>query len=240
VRLTILSRASDLARLQAMLVGRAIEAGVPGATVTYVTRASAGDRDDSTPLRALPTKGVFTADLSDELTSGTVDLVVHSWKDLPLEGRPDTAIAATIERADPRDLILVRRSIAETRPSTLRVLSSSPRREWLLGTTLPALLPWPVATLEFLPVRGNIPTRLTRLVEGRGDALVVAKAAIDRLLGFGAPFEAAADAVRATLAETRWIVLPTREVPGAPAQGAIAVEVSLSKLRRRIRSCGTP
>ena len=237
MRLTILSRASDLARLQAMLVGRAIEAGVPGASVTYVTRASAGDRDDSTPLAALPTKGIFTADLSDQLVSGAVDLVVHSWKDLPLEGRPDTAVAATLERADPRDLVLVRRSIAETHPSTLRVLSSSPRREWLLGTTLPALLPWPVTTLEFLPVRGNIATRLTRLVEGRGDALVVAKAALDRLLGFGAPFEAAARAVRAALAQTRWIVLPTREVPGAPAQGAIAVEIAAAnqELRNTLR-----
>jgi hydroxymethylbilane synthase len=226
VRLTILSRASDLARLQAMLVGRTIEADVPGAAVTYVTRTSTGDRDDSTPLAALPTKGVFTADLSDQLASGAVDLVVHSWKDLPLEGRPDTVIAATIARADPRDLLLVRRSVVEAHPSTVRVLSSSPRREWLLRTTLPPLLPWPVTTLEFLPVRGNIATRLTRLVEGRGDALVVAKAALDRLLGFGAPFEAAAGTVRAALAEARWMVLPAREVPGAPAQGAIAVEVA--------------
>jgi hydroxymethylbilane synthase len=236
VRLTILSRASDLARLQAMLVGRAIEADVPGAAVTYVTRTASGDRDDSTPLAALPMKGVFTADLSDQLVSGAVDLVVHSWKDLPLDssgppgpsgGRPDTVVAATLARGDPRDLLLVRRSVGEARPSTLRVLSSSPRREWLLRTALPPLLPWPVTNLEFLPVRGNIATRLTRLVEGRGDALVVAKAAIDRLLGFGVPFEAAACTVRAALAEVRWIVLPTREVPGAPAQGAIAVEVAV-------------
>jgi len=226
VRLTILSRASDLARLQAMLVGRAIEAAVPGAAVTYVTRTSTGDRDDATPLAALPTKGVFTSDLSDQLVSGGVDLVVHSWKDLPLESRPETVIAATIARADPRDLLLVRRSMVEARPSTLRVLSSSPRREWLLRTTLPPLLSWPVANLEFRPVRGNIATRLHRLVEGRGDALVVAKAAIDRLLGFGAPFEEAGRTVRAALAEARWMVLPAREVPGAPAQGAIAVEVA--------------
>ena len=238
MRLNILSRASDLARLQAMLVGRAIEAGVPGAAVTYVTRASAGDRDSSTPLAALPTKGVFTADLSNQLVSGAVDLVVHSWKDLPLESRPDTVIAATIARADPRDLVLVRRSVAEARPASLRVLSSSPRREWLLRTTLPALLPWPVTNLEFLPVRGNIATRLTRLIEGRGDALVVAKAALDRLLGFGEPFDAAARAVRSALALTRWMVLPTREVPGAPAQGAIAVEIAASNhaLRDQLRA----
>jgi hydroxymethylbilane synthase len=228
VRLTLLSRASDLARLQALLVGRAIEAGLPGTTVRYVTRVASGDRDAVTPLSALPTKGVFTADLSDDLQTGAVDLVVHSWKDLPLEGRAETLIAATLERADPRDLLLVRREIVEARPVSLRVLSSSPRREWLLGQTLPGLLPWPVSDLTFLPVRGNIATRLTRLLEGRGDALVVAKAALDRLLGFGEPFEAAARHVRRTLGELRWLVFPTREVPGAPAQGALAVEIAAS------------
>lgn len=233
MRLTVLSRASDLARLQAHLVGRAIEAGIPDSQVHYATRASAGDRDVSTPLAALPTKGAFTADLSDDLRTPAVDLVVHSWKDLPLEGRPDTTIAATLERADPRDVLLVRRDVVGRQPSTLRVLSSSPRREWLLRPVLPSLLPWPVKELQFLPVRGNVPTRLKRLVEGRGDALVVAKAALDRLLGFGKPFADAARLVQSALTELCWLVLPSREVPGAPAQGALAVEIAASNLALR-------
>ena len=226
MRLTILSRASDLARIQAFHVGRAIEAGIPGASVTYATRAASGDRDTTTPLASLPTKGAFTADLSGDLSTGAADLVVHSWKDLPLEGRPDTIIAATLERADPRDLLLVRRDVVDARPATLRVLSSSPRRAWLLESILTSLLPWPVPKIEFLPVRGNITTRLAKLVDGRGDALVVAKAAIDRLLTFGEPFDEASRAVRAAIARTRWLVLPAREVPGAPAQGALAVEIA--------------
>jgi hydroxymethylbilane synthase len=228
VRLTILSRASDLARIQALHVGRAIEAGIPGASVTYATRVASGDRDTTTPLSALPTKGAFTADLSGDLATGAADLVVHSWKDLPLDGRTDTTISATLERADPRDLLLVRRDVVEGRPTRLRVLSSSPRRAWLLDSILTSLLPWPVSTVEFVPVRGNITTRLTRLLDGRGDALVVAKAAIDRLLSFGEPFDASAQSVRAALARARWLVLPTREVPGAPAQGALAIEIAAS------------
>ena len=238
MRLRILSRASDLARLQAMLVGRAIEACHSDITVEYITRVAAGDRDTTTPLASLPTKGVFTADLSDELTSGRVDLVVHSWKDLPLEGRPDTTIAATLERADPRDLLLVRRDVASAERPGLRVLSSSPRRGWLLEPLLPALLPWSIETIEFVPVRGNIATRLTRLLEGRGDALVVAKAAIDRLLTFGQPFDEAATVVRHALDQCRWMVLPSREVPGAPAQGALAVEIAASNAGARPRCCG--
>jgi porphobilinogen deaminase len=83
-------------------------------------------------------------------------------------------------------------------PRTITILSSSPRRSWLLEQALPELLPWRVEACQFAPVRGNIATRLARLTEGRGDALVVAKAALDRLLGFGAPFEDAARTVRAT------------------------------------------
>jgi hydroxymethylbilane synthase len=237
VRVRILSRASDLARLQAMLVGRAIVRRWPDTELTYLTRTSAGDRDNTTPLAAMPDKGAFTADLTDGLRSGAADLVVHSWKDLPLEDRPDTVIAATLERADPRDVLLVRRSVLDARPGTVQILSSSPRRVWLLEQALPPLLPWPVDALQFTPVRGNIQTRLKRLIEGRGHALVVAKAALDRLLGFGAPFEDAARAVREALARCAWMVLPIRDVPGAPAQGAVAVEMAReSPLLDRIRA----
>jgi hydroxymethylbilane synthase len=221
----ILSRASDLARLQALLVGRALAARWPDIEVVYLTRSAAGDRDAVTPLASLADKGAFTADLSDALTTGEADAVVHSWKDLPLEGRADTAIVATLERADPRDVLVVRRDVAERRPESLAVLSSSPRRAWLLQQALPALLPWPAVDLRLTPVRGNIPTRLRKLRDGEGDALVMAKAALDRLLGFGAPFEEVARTIRQILDDCRWMVLPLRDVPGAPAQGALAVEM---------------
>lgn len=216
-----------------MLVARALEARWPGMEVALLTRVSAGDRDTTTPLASLTEKGAFTADLSDALMSGEADAVVHSWKDLPLEDRPGTAIAATLERADPRDVLLVRRDALALRPRTLKVLSSSPRRSWLLAQELPRLLPWPIDDVQFLPVRGNVATRLSKLTrpgsaqasEPQAHALVVAKAALDRLLGFGAPFDEAARAVRALIDQCVWMVLPIREVPGAPAQGALAVEV---------------
>ena len=99
VRVRILSRASDLARLQAMLVSRALQAQFPELDIQLLTRASAGDRDGTTPLAAMPDKGAFTSDLSDALLKGHADLVVHSWKDLPLEDRDGTTVAATLERA---------------------------------------------------------------------------------------------------------------------------------------------
>ena len=229
MRLRLLSRASDLARLQALLVVRALQARWPDLDVQLATRVAAGDRDTATPLASLPDKGAFTADLSEALATGETDAVVHSWKDLPLEDRPGTAIAATLPRADPRDVLLVRRDALARHPSTLAVLSSSPRRTWLLETVLPELLPWKIDEVRFLPVRGNITTRISKLVDGRpgdprADALVVAKAALDRLLGFGPPFDAAAQTVRHLIDRCAWMVMPLREVPGAPAQGALAVE----------------
>jgi hydroxymethylbilane synthase len=232
VRLRLLSRASDLARLQAMLVARAIEARWPDVEVTLLTRVAWGDRDTSTPLAALTEKGAFTADLSNALASGEGDAVVHSWKDLPLEDRAGAGIAATLQRADPRDVLLVRRDAVQACPRQLNVLSSSPRRSWLLAQELPALLPWPIDDVQFLPVRGNIATRLAQLLAPRPraderlepHALVVAKAALDRLLGFGGVFDDAARALRTLIDQCAWMVLPIREVPGAPAQGALAVE----------------
>ena len=225
VRVRLLSRASALARLQTALVERALRAAHPHLQIECITRTSAGDQDQTSPLWKLPDKGAFTADLSQALIAGHADIAVHSFKDLPTEMPRGTRIAGALPRADARDVLVVRRDVAVERPSALRVLSSSPRRAWLLGEVLPSLLPWPIKTVDALAVRGNIETRLRKLVEGQGHALVVAKAALDRLLGFGAPFEHDAAVIRGFLEQCRWMVMPMREFPWAPAQGAIALEV---------------
>jgi hydroxymethylbilane synthase len=226
----ILTRASDLARLQGHIVKRRIADGWPGADVSLVTRDSAGDVDRQTPLWQLGDKGAFTTDLSDALVRGEADLVVHSWKDLPIEPRRDTVVAATLQREDPRDVLLIRRDAVSRRAPWLRVLSSSPRRAFLLSELLPAVLPWRVETVECLSVRGNVPTRLRHLIDGHGDALVVAKAALDRLLDPESPFLDAAQTVRRVIDACHWMVLPLREHPAAAAQGALALEVAASNV----------
>ena len=229
MRLTILSRASELARIQASQVGDVLRNTWPDAELTYAVRAASGDRDQTTPLSKMADVGAFTADLSERLTSGGADLVVHSWKDLPLEGRPETSVAATLERADPRDVLLVQREAVRDRVPRLDVLTSSPRRAWLIERSVAALLPWPVEELSAIPVRGNIPTRLGKLVSGGTPALLVAKAALDRLLDPSHPFDATRQVVRAALDQCRWMVLPVSECPTAPAQGALAIEVAAAR-----------
>ncbi|MEX2271173.1 MAG: hypothetical protein WD690_06880 [Vicinamibacterales bacterium] len=228
MRLRVLTRASDLARLQGHIVKRRLQTVWPSADVVLTVRESAGDANPHTPLWQLGDKGAFTSDLSDALARGDADIVVHSWKDLPIEPRRDTIVAATLPREDARDVLLIRKDVASRRAPWLKVLSSSPRRAFLLGEFLPQALPWPVETVECVNVRGNVPTRLRHLVEGKGDALVVAKAALDRLLDPASPFIEAARAVRAAIDQCRWLVLPLREHPSAAAQGALAMEIAVS------------
>ena len=154
MRVRLVSRASALAVLQTRLVADALRARWPDLDVTTATRSSEGDRDRAIDLWASGEKGLFTADLSNSLAAGEADAVVHSWKDLPIDGRPDTTIAATLERADPRDVLLVRREVVDAHPDAITILSSSPRRAWQLETSVRRLLPWRVSTLTITPVRG--------------------------------------------------------------------------------------
>jgi hydroxymethylbilane synthase len=228
VHLRILSRASALAVLQGTAVERALIARWPDLTTERMTRSSTGDRDPQIDLWAATDKGLFTSDLSQALLDGAADVVVHSWKDLPTSGHPGTVVAATLQRADPRDVLLVRRAVVSARATTLNVLSSSPRRAWQIQGSASRLLPWPVTDVRVTPVRGNIPTRLNKLVNGDGDALIVAKAALDRLLSGDSPSDIVA-AVHAALGKCRWMVLPLKEHPTAPAQGALAVEIAAGR-----------
>jgi hydroxymethylbilane synthase len=193
-----------------------------------LTRSSLGDRDRRVELWQSPDKGLFTTDLSEALVSGEADVVVHSWKDLPVAGFAGTVVAGTLERADPRDVLLVRRDALASRPATLHVLTSSPRRSWQLQQSVATLLPWPVEVIVPKAVRGNIPTRIERLGDGPEHAMVVAKAALDRLVSSAAGADVR-QGVRAALDRHLWMVLPTSEFPTAAAQGALALEVAASR-----------
>jgi hydroxymethylbilane synthase len=109
----------------------------------------------------------------------------------------------------------------------MSILTSSPRRAHNLDSFLRAALPAKISELRFENVRGNVPTRVRKLLQGEMDGLIVAKAALDRLLA--APqseFTAVQKELREALSHCRWMVLPLRENPSAPAQGALAVEIS--------------
>jgi hydroxymethylbilane synthase len=227
MRLKLASRKSDLARWQAVQVGRALEQLPEKPSIEFLFKSSLGDQNLDVPLAAMGAKGVFTEDFYADLIGGVCDLVVHSWKDLPVEERADTHIAMTLPRADVRDLLLVPEGVWQKalQSGRLEVLTSSPRRVYNLSALLPELLPGQVQ-VEFVNVRGNVPTRLQKM-HSEGRALVLAKAGLDRLLeaekqGF-LPQEVS---LRSLVADCRFQVLPVSANPPAPAQGALAVEVA--------------
>jgi hydroxymethylbilane synthase len=232
MRVTIASRRSDLARIQAYQVGEALETAHPQIEINYSFHESLGDRNQNDPLWQMPEKGVFTQDFREGLLRGDFDLVVHSWKDLAIEEDPETEIAASLPRADARDLLLVRedRWKEVERTGVMTILTSSPRRSYNLESFLRVALPARLHQLNFTNVRGNVPTRVRKLLELETDGLIVAKAALDRLLAAKqSEFAATREELRQALSQCRWMVLPLRENPAAPAQGALAIEI----VRRR-------
>ncbi len=230
MRLKLASRKSDLARWQSVQVARALERLSEKPTIEYLFKASLGDQNLDLPLASMDSKGVFTEDFYTDLVDGHCDLVVHSWKDLPVEERTETHIAMTMARADVRDILLVPETAwqAAVAKGRLTILTSSPRRVYNLTGCLKNLLPAKVET-EFVNVRGNVPTRLVKMRE-QSCALVLAKAGLDRLLEAEREGFMAADfSLKQIVSECRFMVLPMSLNPGAPAQGALAVEVSRSK-----------
>ena len=229
MRLRVSGRSSDLSRIQIHQVANAFRAAVPDIEITPNFRESLGDRMQQDPLWSMPDKGVFTEDFVEDLREGRTDLVVHSWKDLPTEPRSWTRVAGTLPRADTRDVLLVRRDLWQSvEPgSRISVLSSSPRRAHNLTPFLSWALPVQRLDVEFFPVRGNVPTRIRKLIGGEHHALVVAKAALDRLLSSTADeFASMREEVRQNLERCRWMILPLKENPTGAAQGALAMELA--------------
>lgn len=229
MRIKISARKSDLARLQAYMVGEELQKKHPHLEIEFRFKESLGDKNLTDPLWKIPEKGVFTEDFYGELQRGETDMVVHSWKDLPTEMKSDTVIAATLPRADQRDLLLLKKTHFEKLHDTraMRVFSSSPRREYNLTHFFKSHLPFALESVKFESVRGNIPTRIRKLLETPEiDGLIVAKAALDRLLS--APqteFQDVQQQLRTYLKDLTWAVLPLSVNPNAAAQGALAVEI---------------
>jgi len=170
-----------------------------------VTISSEGDRS-SAPLASLGGTGVFVSALRDALLAGEVDLVVHSFKDLPTAEADGIRLAAVPKRADARDALATRDGVTLARlPLGSRVGTGSPRRRAQLLAARP--------DLDVVGIRGNVDSRLGRLYHAdddrRVDGLVLAAAGLERLGRLGEASE----------------LLDIDFWPTAPAQGALALEV---------------
>ncbi|MGW5055410.1 hydroxymethylbilane synthase [Actinokineospora sp. NPDC004072] len=195
--LRIGTRGSALAVAQTGTVADALAKA--GARVEIVTVATPGDLS-SAPIPQIGI-GVFTSALRDALADGTVDVAVHSYKDLPTAPDPRLSLAAVPLRADPRDALVARDGLTLGElPSGSTVGTGSPRR----AAQLHAL----GLGLRVVPIRGNVDTRVRKVRDGELDAVVLARAGLARL---------------GRLDEITETLDPIQMLP-APAQGALAVE----------------
>ncbi len=191
------TRGSKLALAQTGTIADALRA--TGAEVELVTVTTPGDKS-SAPIPTIGV-GVFTSALREALLRKEVDVVVHSYKDLPTKPEPGIALAAVPLREDPRDALIARDglTLGELPPGST-VGTGSPRRT----AQLRAL----GLGLEIVPIRGNIDTRMRKVTDGELDAVVLARAGLARIGRAG------------EITET---LDPIQMLP-APAQGALAVE----------------
>ena len=205
-KITIGSRGSDLALWQANHVKRQLEN--LGHEVEIKVIVTQGDAIQHLSFDKLEGKGFFTKEIETALLEKSIDLAVHSHKDLETNPPAGLVIAAVSEREDPSDLLLIAKSkVDTTQPWNLALdasigTSSARRKSQILRFR---------NDLNISDLRGNVPTRIQKLRDGNYDAIVLAKAGVDRL--------------QLDLSEFFVEVLnPTEFVP-APAQGVLGLQI---------------
>jgi hydroxymethylbilane synthase len=199
-KLTIGTRGSKLALWQSEYIKGLVE-DITGLPVELKIIKTTGDKILDVPLAKVGGKGLFTKELEVELIAGTVDLCVHSMKDVPTELPEGLGIAAMPARVDPRDALVSGAGYTlDTLPEGARVGTSSLRRI----AQVRALRP----DVEIVDVRGNLDTRMKKAENGEVDIVILASAGItrmgwaDRITGY----------------------IPTEQMVSAVGQGAIGIE----------------
>jgi hydroxymethylbilane synthase len=232
--LNIGTRGSELALVQATATEAALAAAFPDLTLVRRIIKTTGDRRTDVSLanvaRAEGTfdKGVFIKELENALDDGGIDIAVHSLKDLPTVLDPRFSLAAVLERAPVRDVLVSRDGGGfDSLPAGSRVGTSSVRRARQVTYLRP--------DLQVVDLRGNVPTRLRKLLTGEHhDAILLAEAGLVRL-GYLPPFppvegpEPVLDmpGLTATRLDPGWFY-------PAAGQGAIGLEIREADDRSRV------
>jgi hydroxymethylbilane synthase len=200
-KLVIGTRGSKLALWQSNYIKGLVEE-ITGLPVELKIIKTTGDKILDVPLNKVGGKGLFTKELEVELIAGTVDLCVHSMKDVPTELPEGLYISATPQRVDPRDALVSGKGYTlETLPQGATVGTSSLRRIAQVRNLRP--------DVEIVDVRGNLDTRMRKAEEGELDVVILASAGITRM-GW---------------AERISSYIPTTQMVSAVGQGAIGIEI---------------
>jgi hydroxymethylbilane synthase len=195
------TRGSPLALKQTQIVKDALASKWPDLTIEIVPITTTGDKNTHVRLSEIGGKGLFTKELEEALEAGTIDLAVHSMKDVETWMRPGFCIPSMLQREDPRDAwICVKGYTLATMPTGARVGTSSLRRAAQILHKRP--------DLNIVTFRGNVDTRIEKLKSEEADATLLAVAGLNRLQRTNIP---------AT-------ILNTDEMVPAVGQGALGIE----------------
>lgn len=205
-KIRIGSRGSDLALWQANHVRKQLES--LGHEVEIIIIKTQGDKIQHLSFDKLEGKGFFTKEIEEALLNRSIDLAVHSHKDLETTPPENLTIACVSERENPSDLLLIRKEAVNSSEKWLLkanaiVGTSSARRKSQVLHYRP--------DSEIKDLRGNVPTRISKLREGNYDAILLAKAGVDRL--------------QLDLSEFEVVVLDPKEFVPAPAQGVLGLQI---------------
>lgn len=173
------TRKSALAVVQTKLVAEALNKAGTGLSAELVLKQTEGDRILNRPLLEFGGKGVFVTEFEQALLRGEIDFAVHSAKDLPVELEEGLGIVAVPEREDPRDVLVTPAGSGFSGKKEIVIGTSSLRRKIQIeeiGKTM-----WPEAVVRCENLRGNVQTRLFKLMEGNFDGIILAAAGLKRL-----------------------------------------------------------
>ena len=203
------TRGSPLALAQARMVHAALAAQGAGEIEIVAIRTS-GDRIQDRPLSEAGGKGLFTKEIEEALLAGTIDLAVHSAKDMPTLLPEGLMLAACLPREDVRDAFISRKAASlRELPQGAVVGTASLRRQAMVKRLRP--------DVSVVPLRGNVETRLRKLEAGEVDATLLALAGLKRL----------------GLADKATALLDAQEFLPAVGQGAITIEARADDARTR-------
>jgi hydroxymethylbilane synthase len=184
--------------------------GLDPARIEVTIIRTSGDVIQDRPLAEAGGKGLFTKEIEEALLAGTIDLAVHSSKDVPTILPPGLTLAAFLPREDPRDAF-IGRDVKTWRelPQGAKLGSSSPRRQAFFRHMRP--------DLTIVNLRGNVETRLRKLKAGEADGTLLAVAGLKRL----------------GLLDAATMILDIDEFLPAAGQGAIGIEIRADDARTR-------
>lgn len=168
-KIKIGTRGSKLAIAQTKIVEEALKSYFPDLDIEIVIIKTQGDKILDKPLSEIGDKGLFINEFEEALLNNEIDIAVHSAKDLPSELKKGLEIISIPKRADARDVLIKRKNVKEVSI----IGTSSPRRQFYTKKYFP--------NAELKMIRGNVDTRLKKLENGEYDAIILAKAGLDRL-----------------------------------------------------------